>query len=64
MNLDDYLTLSQLEDATNLKYSTLRQRIKNLKIECLQVHATLKLYPRDCVEKLINYPDHRKKKGP
>lgn len=64
MNLDNYLTLSQLEDATGLKYSTLRQRIKNLKIDCLRVHATLNLYPRDCVEKLINYPDHRKKKGP
>ncbi len=63
MNLDDYLTLSQLEDATNLKYSTLRQRIKNLKIECLRVHSTLKLYPKDCIEKLINYPDHRRK-GP
>ena len=64
MNLDDYLTLSQLEEATNLKWSTLRGRIKRLKIECIKVHPTLKLYPKDCVEKLINYPDHRKKEGP
>lgn len=64
MDLNNYLTLSKLEDATGLKYSTLRQRIKNLGIECIKVHPTLKLYPKDCVEKLINYRDHRKKKGP
>jgi hypothetical protein len=64
MNLDDYLTLSQLEEATNLKWSTLRGRLKALGIEAVFIHPRLKLYPRDSVEQLINYPDHRKKKGP
>jgi hypothetical protein len=61
MNLDNYLTMSQLEDATGLKYATLRGRLRTLGIQAVKIHATLKLYPKDCVEKLVNYPDHRKK---
>jgi hypothetical protein len=63
MNLDNYLTLSQLEDATNLKWSTLRGRLKALGIEAVFIHPRLKLYPRSCVEKLKDYPDHRKKES-
>ena len=61
MNLDNYLTLSQLEDATCLKWSTLRGRLKALGIEAVFIHPRLKMYPKSCVEKLKNYPDHRKK---
>jgi hypothetical protein len=64
MNLDNYLTMSQLEDATGLNYFTIRQRLKYLGVEGVKVHATCKLYPKDCVEKLVNYADHRKKTGP
>ena len=62
MNLDNYLTLSQLEDATGLKWSTLRGRLKTLGIEAVFIHPRLKLYPKDSVGKLINFPDHRKKR--
>jgi hypothetical protein len=63
MDLNNYLTISQLEDATCLKWSTLRGRLKTLGVEAVFIHPRLKMYPKDCVEKLINYPDHRRK-GP
>jgi hypothetical protein len=64
MNLDNYLTMSQLEDATGLKWSKLRNRLKTLGIEGVLVHPRLRMYPKDRVQDLINYPDHRKRKGP
>jgi hypothetical protein len=63
MNLNDYYTLGQLEDATGLKWSVLRGRLKILGIEGILVNPRLRLYPKSCVADLINFRN-RKKEGP